>query len=180
MNQETITVCYQFDDRQASRIASSIIQTNRFLRIVPWLGALCFLLCGLAVWRGCLDFWEQMENQSTLLLFGVLFLFYRILMKWKYKKSFRKNSLYNRKLVWKINNEQLFAESGGAFRNEFSWNMITRAVETLEGFMLYTGNATVYWLPLDGFEEGSKVNAFRDLLKSHITNYKCYAATAVL
>ena len=178
MNTEAITVRYRLDNEQADRIARSLIRSNRFLRLSPWLGILVIVIAfGITAWIKSMDA-DDFMNQLPFLIIGCVLLLERSITKWKFKRKLKKNSVYNRDLIWQITDKQLINESSEAFHSEFSWLMINKAMEFSEGFLLHQNNSIFYWLPSNGFEDLSKISIFRDWLKTNVSNYKNYCHSA--
>ncbi len=76
----------------------------------------------------------------------------------------------NHPLRYTITDERWLVESATT-RNESLWSFIRLIVQEEEGFIIFTHENSVRWLPVDGFESESTIETFRQMLASHGVKY---------
>jgi hypothetical protein len=70
---------------------------------------------------------------------------------------------------WAVSPEEIFSKTE-ASDSRFEWRMISRVVESSQGFLLYPNDQIFHWLPKHAFEaDGAK--RFADLAESRVKRY---------
>jgi hypothetical protein len=127
---------------------------------------LCLLGLGVtAVSVGATKFWPVG-------LLGCLMIGLPILEPWLIRRRLKKGFKANYKdteFEWTIDDKEITVEtrtaSANPTRSTFGWEMLSAAVDSSHGLLLY-GPQSRCWLPLNGFVEQSQIEVFRSLVAS--------------
>jgi hypothetical protein len=168
----TITVRYEFSHDVARRMARCAVRQQAIFRFAPVIAVAVFLIMSWsALFEPNRDLHYWLSTILPAALLASFFGCFSLLARWFFMRQIRKSPLRNVKVTWTITPDRIFSEGADSFRNDFSWSMISRVVETPSAFLLYSGKTQFYWLPFDGFEDMPSRESFENLARSKSPRY---------
>jgi len=73
-------------------------------------------------------------------------------------------------ILWEFYPDRITSRTE-ASSSMFEWRMISRVLQTTEGFLLYPNDRVFHWLPAHAFREPADVEAFAQLAKSKVRDF---------
>ncbi len=73
-------------------------------------------------------------------------------------------------ILWEFYPDRITSRTE-ASSSTLEWRMISRVLQTTEGFLLYPNDRVFHWLPAHAFREPADVEAFAQLAKSKVRDF---------
>ncbi len=80
------------------------------------------------------------------------------------KKTFNSSAIFKQNFSYKLSENEI-ATSGDSFNTKCAWDIIIKAEETVNYFLLYSSTASAFILPLRCFTDESQITEFRELVR---------------
>lgn len=102
---------------------------------------------------------------------GFSALFSPLLTRRYLRRHYAKRSDRDMVVDWVITSEVL-ASKTEASSGEFRWRMLTKVLQTNEGFFLYTSDQAFHWLPIHAFQSADEVKRFSELARAKVSDFR--------
>jgi len=118
-----------------------------------------------------MNFTEHAFVISVTVAFLTIYLGRWPIFRWQLKRQFKKYAQKDCLVRWVINETQLKSMVEGIREGIVSWDSITKAVKTKDGFLIYR-YPVYHWFPFSGFPGPDQQVLFEMLLERKVKNYR--------
>ncbi len=102
---------------------------------------------------------------------GFSLLFSPLLTRHYLRRHYATRSDRDMVVDWEITSEVL-ASKTEASSGEFHWRMLTKVLQTNEGFFLYPSDQAFHWLPVHAFQSADEVKRFSELARAKVSDFR--------
>jgi hypothetical protein len=75
-------------------------------------------------------------------------------------------------MKWEVSNEGLKYNCEELESGNFKWILVSQAVRTPKGFLIFTSPTVFHWFPIHAFKSDLDISKFNELVKEKVKKYK--------
>ena len=133
-----------------------------------------FLSAGILSGLAGLAFWyTELKNLSfPLILLSIYTIFLRKpIQTWQIRRQFKNRKDQGNTIAFEFKEDEVRIQSTGS-QGAIPWKQYQAATQGTKGVVLYQDTNQYHWVPASAFNNSSDYNAFLELAKSKIPNFK--------